>query len=97
MKRLVLLTITIALTLGIILCFTAVSVKAETPDISSVVSTYDSIKVAQGETLADIASKYNTCGVCTNAEYIEEIKRINKIYTDTIHAGCYLTVISYSE
>ncbi len=97
MKRWILLSISLVLAVGIIICFTSVSVKAETQEKISTTAVYDSIKIAQGETLTDIAREYNTSGVFTDSEYIEKIKRINNIYTDTIHAGCYLAVIRFCE
>jgi len=97
MKRWFLFTISIMLAVGVIICFSAVSVKAEISEKSSASEVYDSIKISQGETLTDIAREYNTSGSYTDSEYIEEIKRINNIYTDTIHAGCYLTVICFND
>jgi len=95
MKQAILFAITILLFISIVLCFTAISAQAGIQEKKNVVSIYDSIKVSQGETLEDLAEEYNTSGCYSNMEYIDEIKRINNMYSDTIHAGCYLTVISY--
>lgn len=74
---------------------TAVPANAQTKDQIPPVATYDSIKIEQGQTLESIAREYNTDSYYTTYEYIDEIKRINNLYSDNIHAGCYLTVISF--
>ena len=50
---------------------------------------YTSIEVQKGDTLWTIAQQYY-------ASYIEEVKDMNQLTSDTIHAGEYLTV-SYSS
>lgn len=53
---------------------------------------YKSIQVNDGDTLWDIAALYMDDSYDSTADYIEELKEINKLSSDNIHAGCYLTV-----
>lgn len=96
MKKLLILfaaaLIIIGLPVGII---TAIPANAQTQDCIRPEATYNSIKIGQGETLESIAREYNSGSFYTTYEYIDEIKRINNLCSDKIHAGCYLTVFSY--
>ena len=56
---------------------------------------YTDIKLEEGDSLEKIALIYNTSDYLCNKEYINEVKRINSLCSDTIHAGCYLTVVCY--
>ncbi len=57
---------------------------------------YTSVLVRSGDTLWDIASRY--CGDSGRIrEYMKELKQINHLSGDAIHAGRYLTVVYYSE
>lgn len=94
MKRLQYIIITAALALGISVCsLTALKAHAETIDSCKPEYMYTSVKVAYGDTLESIAREYNNTKYCSNSEYVSEIKRINGLYSDDIHAGCYLTVM----
>lgn len=96
MKRFQYIIVAAAVITGISVCsFTAISAKAETVNNSQPECVYDVYKIQQGDTLESIAREYNTEHFYTNSEYISEVKRINKLYTDDIHAGCYLTIVSY--
>ena len=57
---------------------------------------YTSVQIHPGDTLWDIASEY-----CDNSEqiqeYMRELRHINRLKSDAIHAGRYLTVVYYSE
>lgn len=55
---------------------------------------YTSIEVQKGDTLWTIAEQY--ADDTDYASYIEEVKEMNQLTSDTIHAGEYLTV-SYSS
>lgn len=95
-KSLQYLIVAAAIITGVSVCsITAISAKAEPTVEENVSCTYDVYKIQQGDTLEGIAKEYNTEHCFTNAEYISEIKRINSLYSDDIHAGCYLTIISY--
>ena len=56
---------------------------------------YTSIEVQKGDTLWTIAQQYADDDA-DYASYIEEVKEMNQLTSDTIHAGEYLTV-SYSS
>ena len=56
---------------------------------------YTSIEVQKGDTLWTIAQQY-AGDDADYASYIEEVKDMNQLTSDTIHAGEYLTV-SYSS
>ena len=56
---------------------------------------YTSIEVQKGDTLWTIAQQY-AGDDADYASYIEEVKEMNQLTSDTIHAGEYLTV-SYSS
>lgn len=53
-----------------------------------------SIEIAPGDTLISIAGDYAAAGSDYN-DYIDEVKRINNLKDNTIHAGCYLMVPVY--
>jgi len=96
MKRLSIIIIASAMAVAISVCsLTAIKANAQTPDMIPPVTTYDSIKIQSGDTLEAIAREYNTEDYYTNSEYIAEVMRINNLSSDNIHAGCYLTVLSF--
>ena len=97
MRRIQYIIITAALALGISVCSLSVfKAQAETKSDAQPEYLYTSIKVAYGDTLESIAIEYNDPEFCSNSEYVSEIKRINGLYTDDIHPGCFLTVM-YTE
>lgn len=53
-----------------------------------------SIEIAPGETLMSIAEDY-AAGSSNYNDYIDEVKEINNLENDTIHAGCYLMIPVY--
>lgn len=53
---------------------------------------YKCIQVNDGDTLWDIAAVYMDDSYDSTSDYVEELKKINKLNSDNIHAGCYLTV-----
>lgn len=55
---------------------------------------FKSIEVMSGDTLTSIASKY-AISEADYEDYIEEVKNINNLKSDTIHAGCYLMIPIY--
>lgn len=59
---------------------------------------YKSIEIMPGDTLWDIAREYaDTDNYINTNDYVEEIKRMNSLRSNTIHAGSYLIVPYYSE
>lgn len=56
---------------------------------------YTSILIENGDSLWSIASRYASMTHMDVREYVEELKRINRLTTDRIHAGHYLIVVYY--
>ncbi len=56
---------------------------------------YASIRVERGDSLWGIASRYAAQSPMDVSGYVEELKRINQLPDDTIHAGHYLMVVYY--
>lgn len=54
---------------------------------------YKSIQIQPGDNLWDIASLYITEDYDSVSSYIEEIKEINSLSTDELHAGEYLVIV----
>lgn len=58
---------------------------------------YTSVEVKTGDSLWSIAGTYRTAEYHDVNEYIREVKEINHLTGDDIHAGAYLTVPYYSS
>ena len=56
---------------------------------------YTSIRLEEGDTLWNLAEKYNHHSAKTMEEYVRELKSMNCLIDDSIHAGNYLTVTYY--
>lgn len=54
---------------------------------------YKSIEIQEGDTLWGIAEEYAPELDLKTAEYVEQLKQMNSLREDTIHAGCHLTVM----
>lgn len=57
---------------------------------------YTSICLEEGDTLWSIALRYNVYSDKSTQEYVRELRRMNGLSDDTIHAGHYLTISYYS-
>lgn len=55
---------------------------------------FTSIEIEDGETLTSIAEEY-AISAAQYSDYIEEVKSINNLKSDTIHTGCYLMIPVY--
>ncbi|MCM1180180.1 MAG: LysM peptidoglycan-binding domain-containing protein [Clostridium sp.] len=55
-----------------------------------------SIEIESGDTLTSIAQEYAPSGA-VYTDYIVEVKNINNLQSDTIHAGCYLMIPVYNR
>lgn len=55
---------------------------------------FTTIEIEAGDTLSSIAAEYSISSV-EDADYIQEVKEINNLKSDTIHIGCYLLVPVY--
>ena len=58
---------------------------------------YTSIKIEEGDTLWSIEKRYNIGKISKSKEYIQDLKNINGLKSDTIHSGQYLIVAYYSD
>lgn len=66
---------------------------AEEPQSPKTVTYYKSIEIEKGDTLWAIAEEYAPSTGMTVTEYIKQLKQMNHLGEDTIHAGCYLTIV----
>ena len=57
---------------------------------------YTSIQIEKGDTLWSIADTYITSEYDSIQDYIDEVKELNHLGPDDIHAGQYLTIPYYS-
>lgn len=55
---------------------------------------FATIEIEAGDTLSSLAAEYAISSV-KDADYIQEVKEINNLKSDTIHAGCYLLIPVY--
>ena len=58
---------------------------------------YTSIEIKAGDTLWSIASQYANKKYISVEDYIEELKYMNRLSSDQIIEGHYLTISYYSE
>lgn len=56
---------------------------------------YTSIRLEEGDSLWTIAERYDVNSGKSREEYVRELRRMNSLTDDTIHAGNYLTVSYY--
>ena len=56
---------------------------------------YTSIEIEEGDSLWRIAERFGQHSGKTTEEYVKELKNINRLGEDIIHAGSYLTVFYY--
>lgn len=72
------------------------NVMAEGPEQTALYKYYTSIEIQQGDSLWNIAEVYGKGSGRTTKDYVKELKRMNNLGEDTIHAGSYLTVFYYA-
>lgn len=58
---------------------------------------YKSIQIEEGDTLWSIAKEYKAKSGMNTTQYVTRLKEMNNLKEDTIHSGCYLTIVYYSE
>ncbi|MCI8514837.1 MAG: LysM peptidoglycan-binding domain-containing protein [Lachnospiraceae bacterium] len=84
--------------LGIYLfTFLSFSVKAEEERGEVYYKYYTSIRIEEGDTLWGLAREYGNEACQSVPSYIQEVKKMNHLTDDRIHAGRYLTVFYYSR
>ena len=64
---------------------------------SSTVRYYKSVCIQSGDNLWTLADQYRQGSTMTVEEYVKELKQMNNLREDTIHAGQYLTVVYFQE
>ncbi len=57
---------------------------------------YTSVQIGQGDSLWEIAEEYCPDSASVR-DYVKELKSINRLKSDEIQAGSYLTVVYYSD
>lgn len=93
MKKTLFLAVMIFI-LGISLCgVSLLNSRAEETDGQRAVFYYKSIEIQAGDSLWTIAEEYAPCTGMSVKEYIKELKQMNHLKKDVIHAGCHLTVM----
>lgn len=55
---------------------------------------YSSIQIQDADTLWGLAQEYNTDDSISTKDYIDLIKRVNGLQSDTIYSGQYIIVMS---
>lgn len=70
---------------------------AKEPNFHTYTRYYKSIMISEGDSLWKIARQYCPDGAVSEADYVNELKQINGLKDDTIHSGCYLTIICYED
>lgn len=70
--------------------------KVKANNYKSYNKSFISIEIQQGDTLSSIASEY-AISSSQYQDYINEIKSINNLKSDRIHAGCYLLIPYYNN
>lgn len=68
-----------------------------TNDKENLYKYYTSYEIQPGDTLTSIAQKYTVNSDVSVSEYIDELKKDNRLATDKITSGKYLVVSYYSN
>ena len=96
-KNLIFIAGTAALITAILAVSSIFTMSAKAKELPSGYKYYTSIVVEKGDTLWDIANQYITPEYGDISEYIGEVKYLNQLRGDKIHAGEYLTIPYYSD
>ena len=92
-NNIIMLTTLVTILLGVLIFNQIHYVKAD--HSSAYQKSFVSIEIQSGDTLISIAQEY-AISEADYESYIEEIKSINNLKGNTIHAGCYLMIPVYS-
>ena len=79
----------------VIVCSTSALAVARSSEASAPERCYTSVTIHQGDTLWDIEALYNNRAVMSTDAYIRELKSMNHLTGDTIHAGKKLMILYY--
>lgn len=96
MKQLIMLTLTVLL--GSHFCgHSLMNVLAGEVGTPSLEKYYTSIEIKNGDSLWSIAGRYAENSGMTTAQYVRELKSMNRLKEDTIHSGQHLTVAYFVQ
>jgi LysM repeat protein len=76
---------------------TLLSAHAEEQSGADLVPYYTSIQIQHDDTLWDLAETYAKGSGYTVRQYVDELKRMNHLKSEVIHAGEFLTIVYYAE
>lgn len=93
-NRKIMLIASIMITLGICLSMSIVGSAKQDHELNEY---YNSVLIQPGDTLTDIAKEYYVEESGDFNSYLEEIRALNKIDGDNIHAGNYITIKYYKS
>lgn len=94
MKRLVLLSLVVLLG-SWFFGHSLMNVLAEEVEKEPVEKYYTSIRIEKGDSLWSIAGRYGSNSGLTTAQYVAELKSMNRLKDDLIHSGQYLTIMYF--
>lgn len=95
--RLAVVGVTAVLMLVICICVSSVVLAGNNKKEENMYRYYTSIEIEPGDTLWSIASEYCYDMDMSVNDYIREIKKLNRLSTDYITSGQYLTVMYVSS
>lgn len=76
---------------------TVLKAHAEVKPDSPLKAYYTSVQIKPNDSLWDIAEQYSANSNFTVRQYVNELKRMNNLSSESIHAGEYITVVYYAE
>lgn len=76
---------------------TLLSAHAEEKPAPALKPYYTSVQIQHNDSLWDIAQRYAEGSGYTVRQYVSELKRMNHLSSDHIHAGEFLTVVYFAE
>ena len=94
-KKILALTITCILIVGVIVCGTIFTFAKNPASDVTKQRFYTSIVIEGGDSLWSIAEEYRSDAYTSTREYIEDLKQLNGLTSETIHAGQHLIVTYY--
>lgn len=81
----------VAVILAAVFAFSTVTSAGHTQAAQrSTVMTYESVRISGGDTLWSIAQEYH--GITDMSDFVDEIKALNGLSSDSIHSGAYLII-----
>jgi hypothetical protein len=76
---------------------TLLSAHAEEQSKAALIPYYTSIQIRHDDTLWNLAQTYAQGSGYTVRQYVDELKRMNRMKSESIHAGEFLTVVYYAQ